>query len=45
MSEDLLLEIQNSKGTTQLHAHISDIYRLFSVHSQSIVSCAFAAFG
>ena len=43
MSEDLLLEMQNWKGTT--HAHISYIYRLFSVHSQSIVSCAFAAFG
>ena len=27
------------------HAHISYIYRLFSVHSQSIVNCAFAAFG
>ena len=39
MSGDLVLEMQQE--TT--HAHISDIYRLFSVHSQSIVSCAFAA--
>ena len=41
VSGDLVLEMQQE--TT--HAHISDIYRLFSVHSQSIVSCAFAAFG
>ena len=41
MSGDLLPETQ--QGTT--HAHISYIYRLFSVHSQSIVGCAFSAFG
>ena len=33
MSGDLLLEMQ--QGTT--HAHICYIYRLFSVHSQSML--------
>lgn len=37
----LLLEMQ--QRTT--HGLISYIYRMLSVHSQSIVSCAFAAFG
>ena len=41
ISGDLVLEM--TQKTT--HAHISFIYRLFSVHSQSIVTCAFAAFG
>ena len=38
VSGDLVLEMQQE--TT--HAHINDIYR-FSVYSESIVSCAFAA--
>ena len=41
MSGNLVLEMQQE--TT--HAPISYIYDLFNVHSQSIVSCAFAAFG